>query len=97
MGALKELINEDSETLVSLLVQKEMRARDAEAERDEVRTTLDRARKALVNEERSVLEEAILAVQTAGQILTQIIMVDPMAALGIDMKDDGKGKPEEES
>jgi len=68
-----------------------------QVERDEVRSTLDRARKALVNEERSVLEEAILAVQTVGQILTQIIMVDPMAALGIDMKDDGKGKPEEES
>ena len=61
----------------------------AQVERDEVRGTLDRARKALVNEERSVLEEAILAVQSAGQILTQVIMVDPMAALGIDMKDSG--------
>mgnify|MGYP001814742274 FL=1 len=61
----------------------------AQVERDEVRGTLDRARKALANEERSVLEEAILAVQSAGQILTQVIMVDPMAALGIDMKDSG--------
>jgi len=58
----------------------------AQVERDEVRSTLDRARKALANEERSVLEEAILAVQSIGQILTQVIMVDPMAALGIEMK-----------
>ncbi len=58
----------------------------AQVERDEVRGTLDRARKALANEERSVLEDAILSVQTSGQILTQVIMVDPMAALGFDMK-----------
>jgi molecular chaperone DnaK len=60
----------------------------AQVERDEVRSTLDRARKALANEERSVLEEAILAVQATSQILTQVIMVDPMAALGIDLKGD---------
>jgi molecular chaperone DnaK len=78
-------------------VFKEFGAALAQVERDEVRGTLDRARKALANEERSVLEEAILAVQTAGQILTQVIMVDPMAALGIDMKGAREPQPEEES
>ncbi len=52
-------------------------------ERDEVRTTLNRARKAVTSEERSVLEEAIMAVQEAAQILTQVIMVNPLAALGV--------------
>ncbi len=52
-------------------------------ERDEVRTTLNRARKAVTSEERSVLEEAILAVQEVAQILTQVIMVNPLAALGV--------------
>jgi molecular chaperone DnaK len=51
-------------------------------DREEVRATLNRARKALTSEERSVLEEAIIAVQEAAQILTQVIMVNPMAALG---------------
>jgi len=54
-------------------------------DRDEVRSTLSRARKALNSEERSVLEEAILAVQDAAQILTEVIMVNPMAALGVKM------------
>jgi len=52
-------------------------------ERDEVRATLNRARKAVTSEERSVLEEAILAVQEAAHILTQVIMVNPLAALGV--------------
>jgi molecular chaperone DnaK len=51
-------------------------------DREEVRATLNRARKALTSEERSVLEEAIIAVQEAAQVLTQVIMVNPMAALG---------------
>ena len=54
-------------------------------EREEVRATLNRARKAITNEERSVLEEAIFAVQDAAQILTQVIMVNPLAALGTGM------------
>ena len=53
-------------------------------EREEVRATLNRARKAITSEERSVLEEAISAVQEAAQILTQVIMVNPLAALGGD-------------
>ena len=51
-------------------------------DRDHVRSTLNRARKALTSEERSVLEEAILAVQEAAQVLTEVIMVNPLAALG---------------
>jgi len=51
-------------------------------DREEVRATLNRARKALTSEERSVLEEAIAAVQEAAQILTHVIMADPAAALG---------------
>jgi hypothetical protein len=51
-----------------------------------VRATLNRARKALTSEERSVLEEAIYAVQDAAQILTQVIMLDPVAALGGELK-----------
>jgi molecular chaperone DnaK len=52
-------------------------------DRDEVRSTLNRARKALTSEERSVLEEAILAVQDAAHILTEVIMVNnPLAGLG---------------
>jgi molecular chaperone DnaK len=54
----------------------------ATEDRDQVRATLNRARKALTSEERSVLEEAILAVQDAAQILTEVIMVNPLAALG---------------
>jgi molecular chaperone DnaK len=56
------------------------------AERDNVRTTLNRARKALNSEERSVLEEAIVAVQEAAQSLTHVIMTDPVAALGGEMR-----------
>ena len=78
-------------------VFKEFGASLPQVERDEVRSTLDRARKALLNEERSVLEEAILAVQSTGQILTQVIMVDPMAALGIEMSDGQEKEPDEES
>ncbi len=48
--------------------------------REEVRSTLNRARQALASEERSVLEEAIQAVQEAAQILTNVIMLDPVAA-----------------
>jgi len=51
-------------------------------DREDVRATLNRARKALNSEERSVLEEAIAAVQEAAQILTAVIMADPVAALG---------------
>jgi hypothetical protein len=52
-------------------------------ERDESRATLNRARKALTSEERSVLEEAIGAVQEVSQLLTSVIMVDPASALGM--------------
>jgi molecular chaperone DnaK len=48
--------------------------------REEVRSTLNRVRQALASEERSVLEEAIQAVQDAAQILTNVIMLDPVAA-----------------
>jgi len=51
-------------------------------DRDHVRSTLNRARKALNSEDRSVLEEAILAVQEAAQILAQVIMYNPMSAFG---------------
>ncbi|HHQ47381.1 MAG TPA: molecular chaperone DnaK [Acidobacteria bacterium] len=51
-------------------------------DRDHVRSTLNRARKALNSEDRSVLEEAILAVQDAAQILAQVIMYNPMSAFG---------------
>ena len=52
-------------------------------DRDQVRSTLHRARKAMASEDRSVLEEAIFAVQDASQILTEVIMMDPMTALGM--------------
>ncbi|MCD4748792.1 MAG: molecular chaperone DnaK [Thermoanaerobaculales bacterium] len=62
-------------------------------DREEVRSTLNRARKAVTVEERSVLEEAILAVQQASRILTEVIMMDPLTALGMvglsDSSDDG--------
>jgi molecular chaperone DnaK len=54
-------------------------------DREQVRSTLNRARKALTSEERSVLSEAVAAVQEAAQILTEVIMVNPMAALGMGM------------
>jgi molecular chaperone DnaK len=52
-------------------------------DREQVRSTLNRARKALTSEERSVLSEAVAAVQEAAQILTEVIMVNPTAALGL--------------
>jgi len=52
-------------------------------DRDDVRSTLHRARKAMTSEERSVLEEAIFAVQDASRVLTEVIMMDPMTALGM--------------
>jgi hypothetical protein len=51
-------------------------------DRESVRATLNRARKALTSEERSVLEEAIGAVKDVSQILTEVVMVNPLAALG---------------
>jgi molecular chaperone DnaK len=67
-------------------VVKEFGAGLSPEDREEVRATLNRARKALTSEERSVLEEAIYAVQDAAQILTQVIMLDPIAALGGHLK-----------
>ncbi|MCP4896714.1 MAG: molecular chaperone DnaK [bacterium] len=55
----------------------------SQTEREQARSTLNRARKALASEERSVLEEAIGAVQEVSQLLTQVIMVDPAQALGM--------------
>jgi len=69
----------------------------ATEDRDQVRSTLNRARKALTSEERSVLEEAILAVQDAAQILTEVIMVNPLAALGGSMGDSDEDPTESES
>jgi molecular chaperone DnaK len=71
-------------------------------DRESVRSTLNRARKALTSEERSVLSEAIAAVQEAAQTLTQVIMVNPMAALGVKMSpgmssDSGDNVIEDES
>jgi molecular chaperone DnaK len=67
-------------------VVKEFGAGLSADDREEVRATLNRARKAVTSEERSVLEEAIYAVQDAAQVLTQVIMLDPIAALGGHMK-----------
>ena len=69
-------------------------------DRDEVRTTLHRARKAITSEERSVLEEAIGAVQDAARILTEVIMMDPLTALGMaqmseDRPNEGSGSGED--
>ncbi len=50
-------------------------------EKEKVRSTLNRARKALNSEDRSVLEEAILAVQDAAHIMTEVIMINPLTAL----------------
>jgi molecular chaperone DnaK len=65
-------------------------------ERDRVRSTLNRARKALTSEERSVLEEAIVAVQEVAQVLTEVVMVNPLAALGREMGMD-VGMPDDSS
>jgi molecular chaperone DnaK len=51
-------------------------------DRESVRATLNRARKAITSEERTVLEEAIAAVQDVSQTLTEIVMINPLAALG---------------
>jgi hypothetical protein len=67
-------------------------------DREEVRATLNRARKALTSEDQSVLEEALYAVQDAAQNLTHVIMLDPVAALGGELKmksDASKSKKEE--
>jgi hypothetical protein len=61
-----------------------------------VRSTLNRARKALTSEERSVLEEAIVAVQEVAQVLTEVVMVNPLAALGREMGMD-VGMPDDSS
>ncbi len=66
-------------------------------DRDHVRSTLNRARKALNSEDRSVLEEAILAVQEAAQILAQVIMYNPMSAFGGISSDTPDGEGSEES
>jgi molecular chaperone DnaK len=50
-------------------------------DRESVRATLNRARKAITSEERTVLEEAIGAVQDVSQLLTEVVMVNPLAAL----------------
>ncbi len=67
-------------------VVREFGAGLSDEDREDVRKTLNRARKALTSEERSVLEEATYAVQDAAQILTQVIMFDPVAALSRDLK-----------
>jgi molecular chaperone DnaK len=51
-------------------------------DRESVRATLNRARKAITSEERTVLEEAIAAVQDVSQTLTEVVMINPLAALG---------------
>jgi molecular chaperone DnaK len=66
-------------------------------ERDDVRSTLNRARKALTSEEKSVLQEAIFAVEEAAQVLTKVIMSDPLAAMGVDMSKFAKEDDEEGS
>ncbi len=68
-------------------------------EREEVKETLNRARKALTSEERSVLEEAVLAVQEGAQILTKVMLYDPMkifkTQLGSPSGPDGESTPDE--
>jgi len=69
-------------------------------EREQVHATLSRARKALGVDDKSVLSEAILAVQEAAQVLAQVIMYNPMAAFGGSPGGPGDhtdGSPEEES
>jgi molecular chaperone DnaK len=62
-------------------------------DREMVRTTLNRARKALTSEERTVLQEAITAVQEVSQILTEVVMVNPLAALGGETTSTGLDEP----
>ncbi len=61
-------------------------------DRDHVRQTLNRARKALTSEERSVLEEAILAVQDVSHILTEVIMFNPAAMFSKGMMGGSSGE-----
>jgi len=65
-------------------VMREFGSKLGQDDRENVRNSLHRARKALGSEERSVLEEAILAVQDAAGILSSVIVLDPMAALGME-------------
>jgi molecular chaperone DnaK len=79
-------------------VMREFGAGLSTEDREEVRATLNRARKALTSEDQSVLEEALYAVQDAAQNLTHVIMLDPVAALGGELKmksDASKSKKEE--
>lgn len=64
-------------------VMREFGSKLSQADREEVRNTLHRARKSVNSEERSVLEEGMMAVQEAGGILSSVIILDPMAALGM--------------
>jgi len=63
-------------------------------DRDMVRSTLNRAKKALTSEDRSVLEEAILAVGDASEVLAQVIMYNPLSAIGGMSTEPDKGSEE---
>ncbi len=77
-------------------VMREFGSKLEQHDREEVRNTLHRARKALVSEERSVLEEAMMAVQDAAGILSSVIILDPLAALGMPgLSDMGMGPSED--
>jgi molecular chaperone DnaK len=65
-------------------------------DREQVRSTLSRARKALNVEEESVLSEAILAVQEAAHVLAQVIMYNPMSMFGQSSRKSG-GDPDDDS
>ncbi len=64
-------------------------------DREEVRATLSRARKALNVEEESVLSEAILAVQEAAHVLAQVIMYNPMSMFGQSAQKPGPGSDDD--
>jgi len=72
----------------------------AAEDRETVRATLNRARKAVSSEERSVLEEAVLAVQEVSQILTEVMMMNPAEALrmtaGLSSSEDEEEKAAED-
>jgi len=61
-------------------VMREFGSKLEQENRELVRDTLHRARKALNSEERSVLEEAMISVQEAAGILSSVIILDPLAA-----------------
>ena len=63
-------------------VMREFGASLAQEDRESVRSTLSRTRKMVTVEDKSVLNEAILAVQEAAQVLAQVIMYNPLAAFG---------------